>query len=107
MCCGDWKLLSIIQARIEEPAFPMHLEVSYEGIPVRNGPPSDPGVKIYSSQAKRRRNQGCPRYVGARNVTIRHLLRVERFSVKREFGIELPRSPAVKHLSNSVLVRGE
>src|SRR5438445_434316 len=52
----NWELRRVVQARIEEPAFPMHFEIGYESVPVWYGTPADPGVEVHSSKTKGWRN---------------------------------------------------
>ena len=52
----NWELRRVVQARIEEPAFPVHFEIGYECVPVWYGTPADPGVEVYSAKTKGWRN---------------------------------------------------
>src|SRR5437879_10758467 len=54
----NWELRRVVQARIEEPAFPVHFEIGYESVPVWYGTTADPGVEVYSDKTKGGRNQG-------------------------------------------------
>ena len=94
----DWKLGSIVQPGIEEPAFAMHLEICDECIPVRYRTPANPGMQVHSAQPESRRNQRGTRNVRPGDYTVGDLLRIECLSVQRQLGIEFSRSPTVQHL---------
>src|SRR5450759_1615552 len=104
MRSGNWKLRSIVQAGIEEPAFPVHLKVGNEGVPVRHGTPAGPGMQVHSPEPKSWGNQRRARNVRSSDNTICDLLGVECLSVQDQLGIEFSWPPTVQHLSNCGLI---
>jgi len=90
---GNGKLLRIVQARIEEPAFSVHFEVSHESVPVRYRPPADPGVEVHTTETKCGRNQNGAWHIRAGNRTIGDLLQVKCLSIQDQLGIEFSWTP--------------
>jgi hypothetical protein len=80
------KLLPIIQARIEEAAFAMHLQVGYECVPVRDGAPTGPGVQIHTRQAERWWDQGS----GGSAIG------TKSFAVEQNFRVKLSGAPGAQ-----------
>src|SRR4051794_4892438 len=98
------KLLLIIQARIEESAFAVHLKSGNERIPVGNRPPACPRMQIHSRQTERWREQRGTWHVCAGDNAIRDLLGIKGFAVQDQLSIELTRSPTVEHISYTCLI---
>src|SRR6185503_1514284 len=84
---SDRILLRIVQSRIEEGSFAVHLQIRDKRIPVTDRAPSaGPGVQVHPGLAESWRDQGCGGFT----------VRTKRFAVEVEFGVELARAPAHK-----------
>src|SRR5262249_13545430 len=74
----DWKLIRIIQSRIEEHTASVHLEVRHESVPVRHRSPPGPGVEVHAREAERRRNERGRRLgVRPEGLTVENRFRIE------------------------------
>ena len=94
---GDRELRRVVQARVEERALAVHLQVRDERVPVRDRAPAGPGVQVDAGQAERRRDQRRRRLA----------VRTERLAVEEQLGVELARPPGVEHLAHRRLVDAE
>ena len=80
----------IVQTRVPEPPLAVHLQVGHEGVPVGDRAPAGPGVEVEARQAERGRDQrGARLPVGP-----------ERLAVEDQLGVELPRAPALQHVTD-------
>ena len=64
-------------------------------------------MQVYTCQAEGWREQGGTRHIRTRHDTIGHLLRVECLSIQYEFGVEFPRSLAVKYGHDRIAIHTE
>ena len=81
------KFRGIIQSRIKEVAFAMHLKIRNKRVPVRHGTPSGECMQVHAGKPERRRNKCRGRFA----------VRTERFSVHKELSVKLARPPAAEH----------
>src|SRR3954467_3650592 len=91
----DGELRGVVEARIEERTFAVHLQIRDKGVPIRYGAPPGPGVKVNASETEGRRNQRCTRNIRSGDSTIRDLLRIKCLAVHKKLGVEFPRPPTV------------
>src|SRR6478672_6699045 len=84
---SNGKFRSVVQSRIKEVAFAMHLQIGDERVPIRYRTPPGIGVKVYSGKTKGRRNERCGGFA----------VRTESFSVHKQLSIKLARPPASKN----------
>ena len=91
---GHRKLRRVVEPRIVERPLPVHLEVRHESIPMGDGTPPCPCVKVHSGQAKSGRNQSgsCLSIIA------------EGFAIEKHLGVELAWSPTLKHRANGGLI---
>jgi hypothetical protein len=68
----------------------VHLQISYEGVPVGHGAPASPCRQVYADQPKGRRDE--------RRRTLS--IRAKAFSVEQQFGIKFPRTPSSEYCTN-------
>src|SRR4051794_4074300 len=87
---GDWELGRIIQARVKESSFSMHLEIRDKRIPMRDRAPSRPGMQVYAGETKSRRDQSRGRLP----------IGTESLAIQNELGIELAWAPGHQHFPN-------
>src|SRR5262245_24747703 len=80
---SDRKFYRIIQARIIEGPFAVHLQVGHKGIPMCHRPPAGPRVEVDACETESGRNQ-CR---GGLSI------RPESFAVEEKLGVEFPRPP--------------
>src|SRR5690349_12979289 len=88
------ELLRVVQPRIEERAAAMHFQICNKRVPVSNGTPPRPRVKVYAGQTEGGGNQRRGRNVCAGHNAVRDLLWVECLAVEEQFGVEFSRPPA-------------
>src|ERR1044071_4064953 len=99
---SDRKLRGIVQSRIEEPSYAMHLQRGDKRVPVTHSSPRPgPCMLIEPCETKRIRKQCRSRNVRTRNDTISHLLRIESLAVEYQLRVEFARSPTIKDSTNS------
>src|SRR5579864_138907 len=84
---GHRKFRGIIQSRIKEVAFAMHLKVRDERVPVRYRTPARESMQVHTRKPKGRRNKCCGSFA----------VRAESFAVHEEFRVKLARAPASKN----------
>src|SRR5439155_4931012 len=82
---SDRELCGIVQAWVKEGPFAVHLEIRDKCVPVRDRAPTGPGVQIDARKPESRRQQRGTATWG------------QRFAVHEDFGVELPRPPAVEN----------
>src|SRR5262249_26336704 len=75
---GDGELFRILEPRIKERAFAVHLRIGNVRVPMRNRPPAGPGVIVHARQTKSRWQQSSGRLtIGAHGLAIVRQLRVK------------------------------
>src|SRR6266508_4572094 len=84
---SDRKFYWIIQSRIIEGPFAVHLQVGHKSIPMCHRPPAGPRVEVDACETESGRNQCC----GGLSI------RAESFAVEEKLGIEFPRPPTGEH----------
>src|SRR5256885_9084477 len=94
---GDGEFIGIVQTRVKERSFSVHLQVGHEGIPVRYGTPARPSVQVYASKAKRGWNQ-CRRRLAVGS---------KRLAVQNQLSVKLTRAPGAKHGANGGLIHAK
>src|SRR5579864_8793128 len=81
---GHRKLGSVVQSRIKEVAFAMHLKIGDKGVPVRHGAPASVSVQVHAGKSKRRRNERRGSFA----------VRAKSFAVHEKLSVKLTRTPA-------------
>src|SRR5215831_939135 len=55
---GDWILIFVVEASVEEGPGGMHLAYANISVPVRNRSKTSPSVQVHAGQTESRRNEG-------------------------------------------------
>ena len=93
----DRKLARVIEPRIVERAFPLHLEHGDECIPMGDRAPAGVGMEVHAREAERRRDQRR----GAAPV------RLERLAIEQQLRVELAGPPTLEHVAHGRFVDAE
>src|SRR5215831_6936449 len=94
---GDWILIFVVEASVEECPRGMHLAYADISVPVRNRAEAGPSVQIHAGQTESGRDKGsCLPAIGPKS-----------FAVLVQFRIEAARPPARENLFHSVGIDAE